>query len=84
MMKSKLGLSPDQQVKISAINLKYAQQMQPILQSHEGPLMRMRQMRPISEAKEGELKQVLSADQFQKYLAEKEAMREEFEEKLLK
>jgi len=38
MMKAKLGLSPDQLTKVAAINEKYAQQMQPIIQSSEGPL----------------------------------------------
>ena len=84
MMKAKLGLSPDQLTKVAAINEKYAQQMQPIIQSSEGPFMRMRQMREVSTAKEAELKGVLSADQFQKYLAEKEEMKEKFEERLLK
>jgi len=46
--------------------------------------MRMRQMREVSTAKEAELKGVLSPDQFQKYLAEKEEMKEKFEERLLK
>ena len=58
--------------------------MQPIIQSSEGPFMRMRQMREVSTAKEAELKGVLSPDQFQKYLAEKEEMKEKFEERLLK
>jgi hypothetical protein len=84
MMKAKLGLSPDQLTKVAAINEKYAQHMQPIIQSSEGPFMRMRQMREVSTAKEAELKGVLSPDQFQKYLAEKEEMKEKFEERLLK
>ena len=84
MMKAKLGLSPDQLTKVAAINEKYAQQMQPIIQSSEGPFMRMRQMREVSTAKEAELKGVLSPGQFQKYLAEKEEMKEKFEERLLK
>jgi hypothetical protein len=44
LMKAKLSLSPDQLTKVAAINEKYAQQMQPIIQSSEGPFMRMRQM----------------------------------------
>jgi len=84
MMKTKLGLSPDQLTKVAAINEKYAQQMQPIIQSSEGPFMRMRQMREVSTAKEAELKGVLSPGQFQKYLAEEEEMKEKFEERLLK
>src|SRR5215510_14027603 len=84
MMKSKLSLTPDQTTKIAAINEKYAQQMEPIIKGQEGPLARMRQMRQVSAAKEAELKSVLSPEQFQKYLAEREEMREKFEEKLVK
>lgn len=84
MMKSKLSLTAEQTPKIAAINEKYAQQMQPVIMSSEGPLVRMRKMREISGAKEGELKAVLTPDQFQKYLAEKEEMREKFETHLAK
>ena len=83
MMKKKLGLSPEQTAQVGAINQKYAQQMQPILNSSEGPFMKMRQARQLGDAKEGELKQVLTPDQFQKYLVERQEMREKFEEKML-
>jgi Spy/CpxP family protein refolding chaperone len=84
MMTSKLALTPDQTSKVSAINLKYAQQMDPIIKSSERPLVKMRQMKPIDEAKEAELKGVFTPDQYQKYLAAKAEMREKLEEKALK
>jgi len=83
MMKAKLGLTSDQTPKVAAINQKYAQRMEPIIKSQEGPLMRLRQMREVGQAKEAELKGVLSPEQFQKYLAEKQEMREKFEDKLI-
>ena len=83
MMKVKLGLTPDQTPKVAAINQKYAQRMEPIIKGQEGPLMRLRQMREVGQAKEAELKGVLSPEQFQKYLAEKQEMREKFEDKLI-
>ena len=83
MMKTKLGLTTDQTPKVAAINQKYAQRMEPIIKGQEGPLMRLRQMREVGQAKEAELKGVLSPEQFQKYLAEKQAMREKFEDKLI-
>jgi hypothetical protein len=46
--------------------------------------MKVRHMKQINTKKEAELKQVLSPDQFQKYLASKEEMREQFEEKMEK
>ena len=83
MMKVKLSLTPDQTPKVAAINQKYAQRMEPIIKGQEGPLMRLRQMREVGQAKEAELKGVLSPEQFQKYLAEKQEMREKFEDKLI-
>jgi hypothetical protein len=83
MMKTKLGLTTDQTPKVAAINQKYAQRMEPIIKGQEGPLMRLRQMREVGQAKEAELKGVLSPEQFQKYLAEKQEMREKFEDKLI-
>jgi hypothetical protein len=82
LMKAKLDLTADQLPKIAAINQKYAQKMEPIIKGSGGPFMKMSQMRGVNEEKEAELKQVLSPEQFQKYLASKEEMREQFEEKL--
>lgn len=84
MMKSKLALTSEQAPTIAAINQKYAKEMDPVIKGSEGPLMKMRHMKQIDAKKEAELKQVLSADQFQKYLASKEEMREKFEEKMEK
>jgi len=83
MMKTKLALTTDQTPKVAAINQKYAQRMEPIIKGQEGPLMRLRQMREVGQAKEADLKGVLSPEQFQKYLAEKQEMREKFEDKLI-
>jgi hypothetical protein len=56
MMKAKLGLTDEQAPKIGAINLKYAEQMEPMIKGTEGPLMKMRAARNLEEQKEGELK----------------------------
>ena len=76
MMKTKLGLTDDQVSKLRALNLKYAEQMQPIIDGTEGPLMKMRDARNVEEQKEAELKGLLSPDQFQKFQTMKEEMRE--------
>jgi hypothetical protein len=84
MMKAKLALTPDQTPKIAALNLKYAKESDPIIKSPEGPFRKFREIREINNRKEAELKQLLSPDQFQKYLAAKSEMREEFEQKMEK
>jgi hypothetical protein len=69
---------------VAAINRKYADQMEPIIKGSEGSLRKMRAARDVETAKEAELKQVLSPDQFQKFLASKEEMREKFEQTILR
>ena len=81
-MQSKLALTADQAPQIAALNLKYAQKMEPIIKGSSGSLMKMHQMSGVNNEKETELKQILSADQFQKYLASKEEMREKVVEKI--
>jgi len=82
-LKSKLGLSAEQAQKLEAINLKYAQQMQPIIESSERPLMKMGELRRVQEAKDAEMQQLLSPEQYSKYLAAKEEMREHLEQKVM-
>lgn len=82
-MKSKLDLSAEQVPKVEAINLNYAQQMQPILESSERPLAKMGETRRIQQAKDAELQQLLSKQQYAAYLAAKEEMREQVEQKLM-
>lgn len=81
-MTSKLDLKPDQKPKVAEVNLKYAKKMDPVLKGEAGPFMKMREMRKIGEEKDAELKHLLSPDQFDKYLASKEEMREKFEERI--
>jgi len=76
MMKAKLGLTDEQVSKIGALNLKYAEQMDPIIKGSEGPFMKARDARNVEDQKEAELKGLLSPDQFQKFQTMKEEMRE--------
>jgi Spy/CpxP family protein refolding chaperone len=82
IMKTKLTLGPEQTAKVAELNLKYAQQMEPVIKGSEGRFMKMMKMKEINGQKEAELHTILSPDQFAKYQASKEEMREKFEEKL--
>jgi hypothetical protein len=79
MMTTRLGLTPDQTAKVSALNLKYAEQMEPVIKGSEGPFMKFRQMRQIDEAKEAELQRILTPDQLAQYQAARDEMRQRFE-----
>ena len=82
LMAEKLGLTPEQKAKVADLNLVYAKKMQPVIESGR-PLMAMREARQIGEEKETALKKVLSPEQFQKFLAGKEEMREKFEQRIM-
>lgn len=84
IMKKELGLTPEQLDKVEALNLKYATKMEPVIKGSEGPFRKMRQAREINEEKEAELQQLLTPEQFNKYKAEKEMMREKFEQRIEK
>jgi hypothetical protein len=80
-MKMKLNLSRQQMERVLNINLKYAQQMDPIIKGNEGKLRKVRDASAINRAKDRDLQTVLSGDQYQAYLASKEEMRQRMVEK---
>lgn len=82
MMKENLGLSDAQVEKVRAINLKYAKVMDPTIQGSDGPMMKGRVASNRQQQKDGELKAVLSADEYRKYLASKQGMREHIVERI--
>ncbi len=83
MMKEKLGLTPQQLPAVEQINLGTATEMQPVITGSEGPLIKMRKAKAIEAQRDAELQKVLLPPQYQQWLAEKEAMRQKAEEKLL-
>ena len=82
MMREKLGLKEGDVSKVAAINKKYAEKMDPVIKGTEGPLIKMQHAKAIEQEKEAELKKVLSQDQFEKFLAMKEEMREKLAQKV--
>jgi hypothetical protein len=82
-MTEKLHLTPEEQTKIDAINVKYADQMQPVLEGSMGPLVRMREVKRVEAAKDGELKTTLTPDQYTAYQASKDELRERIKQRAL-
>jgi hypothetical protein len=81
-MKDKLALTAEQLPKVSALNLDTAQKMEPVIKGGEGPLMKLRAMKEIEARKETALQGILTPDQFQKFLAMREDMKQKLEQKL--
>jgi hypothetical protein len=84
LMKEKLALTAEQAPRVQAINLDTAQKMEPVIKGTEAPVARMRQARAIENQKEAALQGVLTPDQFQKFLALRDEMKQKLEERLAK
>jgi len=67
LLKSKLKLDTLVIVKLQAINLKYAQKMEPIIKGDEGKLKKYRAVIAIQKAKDAELRKLFSAEQYRQY-----------------
>ena len=66
-MKKRLSLTAEQEPTVAAINLKYAQQMQPILETGERNRQTMQQVKAMTKSKDADLKAVLTAEQYTQF-----------------
>jgi biopolymer transport protein ExbB/TolQ len=80
-MKEALNLSADQETSVADINLKYARQMQSIIETGERNLKTARSAKAIMKSKDKELKEVLNKDQFTQYQTNKEEMISQMKER---
>ena len=75
-----LKLTADQKAKIQAIDLELSKQLSAQMQNNQGNRESMRTaMQEIEKKRDEKYKPVLTADQFKKYLADKEQRQKEME-----
>jgi Spy/CpxP family protein refolding chaperone len=75
-----LNLTADQKTKIQAINLELAKEMSTKMQNNQGNRENMRTIfQEIDKKRDEKFKPVLTADQFKKYVDDKEEQRKEME-----
>ena len=84
LMKSMLALAPEQTQTVADLNLKYANRMEPTIKSSSNSLTKMFEMRKINNEKETELKRILSSQQWEKFGASRDEIRQQFEERIQK
>lgn len=82
LMKSMLALTPEQTQPVADLNLKYANRMEPIIKGPSSSLTKMFEMRKINNEKETELKRILSSQQWEKFDASRDEMRQQFEDRI--
>jgi len=80
-LKETLNLSPDQETAVASINLKYAKQAQPLLETGGRNLKTAREARSMMKSKDDELEKVLTKEQFKQYQDIKEEMRSAMKER---
>jgi hypothetical protein len=82
LVKSMLALTPEQTQTVADLNFKYANRMEPIIKGSSSSLTKMFEMRKINNEKETELKRMLSSQQWEKFDASRDEMRQRFEERI--
>ncbi|HEY8515087.1 MAG TPA: hypothetical protein VIS07_06225 [Candidatus Binatia bacterium] len=83
IMTERLSLTPEQIPQVEEINKKYAEDMQPILTGDGGDVVKNhRAARNIEGARDAAMQKVLSKDQFRKFVAARQGMRNAMIEKL--
>lgn len=79
-MKKELTLTAEQEPKIHAINLKYADQVDDIKAEEGDRRSKFKEVRATNKAKDEELKAVLTPEQFTKYTEKKQESRQKMRE----
>lgn len=79
-MKQRLSLTADQETAVAAINLKYAQQAQSLIDGGERNRETLKQVREMMSSKDGELKKVLDKDQYNQYDAFRDDQRNQMKQ----
>jgi hypothetical protein len=82
LMKTKLQLDSVQSGKVQAINLKYAQKLDPVLKGDGTKFKRMREAMSIQKDKDAELKKVFTADQYKQYQAFEDELKEKLRDRM--
>lgn len=81
-MTKELALSPEQQAKVEAINLKYADQVEAVRSEREAERTAKREAaKAMHDAHDAEMKAVLTADQYTKWVAKKQEAKAKHMEK---
>lgn len=80
LWRDKLNLDSVQTIQVEAINLKYAQKLEVVMDGNGRKLSKLRQMISLQQQKNKELKKVFNAEQYKEYLQFEEKMKKRFKD----
>ena len=81
-MKTKLALSDDVAIKVEAINLEYAEKVEPVLKGSSLALIKKHDIEGIQEQKDNALRLVITAQQFDIYVNSKDELKQALKQDL--
>lgn len=81
-MTQKLNLDSPTQNRIAAINLKYAELVEPVLHNDDSSFSKMLSIRSLQDKKDAELKSILTPAQYETYENARDELKAEMEQKL--
>lgn len=81
-MKKEMGLDEVQTKLVGDLNLKYAKKMEPIIKGDGNKLSKFSEAKSIMSDKDEELKSIVTEEQYKKYDASKDRLKEEMKKKL--
>ena len=81
-MKTKLDLSDDVAIKVEAINLEYAEKVEPVLKGSSLALIKKHDIEGIQEQKDNALRLVLTAQQYDIYVNSKDKLKQALKQDL--
>ncbi|MEM8562765.1 MAG: hypothetical protein AAGF57_11055 [Pseudomonadota bacterium] len=81
-MQDNLSLDAKTTEAVSAINLKYANETQTLIDSDSPNLQKLKSFRSSAKAKDSELEEVLSAEQYSQYEAKKSELQAQIRQQL--
>jgi len=81
-MKTKLDLSDDVAIKVEAINLEYAEKVEPVLKGSSLALIKKHDIEGIQEQKDNALRLVITAQQFDIYVNSKDELKQALKQDL--
>ena len=80
-MKNNLQLTAEQETQAQQINLKYANKTEELRTTKDSKMQKFKKVKAYNDSKDKELKEVFTDEQYKKYQAKKEEVKEEFKTK---
>ncbi|UZR97781.1 hypothetical protein [Chondrinema litorale] len=77
----KITMDDDQKEQLYAINLKYAEEIQPVLESDQSKISKLQEVKSINKDKDEEIKEIFNEEQYAAYEEMKKEVRKDVKQR---